>query len=126
MKLLSLIVIISMFASISNATQMCAEIPDTLTYESMVTNFDGSLTILVPRLSVEGKPMRIAYDRSMAVFPPGALGVCHLLGKDYVAATYKTDLNNSQDPVIFISHDATLLGVPNKRWTDSLYKVICK
>jgi hypothetical protein len=60
------------------AAQVCMEVPDGVTYESIQTNFDGSVTITTPKVFVNG-----AY---VYLFPEGNTGVgfCKFLDKAIV------------------------------------------
>jgi len=110
-------------SSVTLADQVCIDVPAGVSYASIITNFDGSITVTVPRVTVQGRPLRIAYTQEQG----GAQGLCHLLGKpSLIDVSYRTDWDNSKDPVVFLDSGGALLGLPDGHWTDSISRVMCR
>lgn len=65
------------------AAQVCLEVPDGVTYASIQSNFDGSVTITTPKVLVNGAYIYLSPDQTTAV------GFCKFLDK--VAVQYSLE-----------------------------------
>jgi hypothetical protein len=64
------------------ATEVCLKVNNNVQYKSAFANYDGSITVIEPKLSVSGEPMLLHYDFSNDYSATAAY--CKLMGKELV------------------------------------------
>lgn len=114
MKNLFIFLIVSSLAGAAQAKQVCVQVPEGLQYDSMIANFDGSVSIKSPQVRVSGALVKLQSNSGR--------GMCYLLGKELVAVSR---IDSSSERSVLLSDTGQLLTIPGFYLT-AIDEILCK
>ncbi len=105
------------FVSTSQAAELCVNVSDKLIYKSIEGNFDGSVVVTWPQVTVQGKQVALAHEDGW----DAAKLVCRMVGKTNVVTVNR---GSASELSASIGQDGKLDGLP-RHGRDTIHQVLC-
>ncbi len=109
----------------AQAAEVCLKINDNVQYKSAFANFDGSITVIEPKLTVGGKPLALHQDLASNITP--ASDYCKMMGKELVQ--YGTQVNRHRQNVVKMADGgliSEIIELKGKEPEHYITRIICR